>query len=94
MIEVDDISCGTKLRLAKEFRKALQNNPIVRGSYNVGISNAITGQECETQGDYYGDNIINFFEWLLEDMKEMGIGDINDLGIDFIDYAGTHNLCG
>ena len=65
----------------------------VNGCYNVGISNRITGETKETQGDITNNSWSGFYEWLLGDMNEAGIGHIKDLEIDYIEYAGKENMC-
>ncbi len=64
----------------------------VNGCYNVGISNKITGEKGETQGDITDNSWENFFSWLLDNMEEMNIGEIQDLTIDYIEYVGKENV--
>ncbi len=60
------------------------------GYWNVGVVNTVTGKRCETQGDIpnaeYGWK--NFFEWLLGDISEMDIGNVDDTAIEYIEFAG------
>lgn len=82
------------VRLRKEFDKAVRGMTPVKGCYNAVIRNNVTGEEKETQGDIHREAVWDtYFVWLLTDMTEMGIGDIEDLSILDITYTGTENLC-
>lgn len=79
------------IRLGDKFLSLTENIKPINGCYNVGVSNRFTGETCETQGDFNGNSWAGFFKWLLGDMEEMGIGEIEELAIDYIEYAGKEN---
>ncbi len=74
--------------LGNRFLNLTENIKPVNGCYNVGVSNRVTGETRETQGDITDSSWSGFYEWLLGDMEEMGIGAIYNLDIDYIEYAG------
>ncbi len=87
-------------RLRTRFISMIIDNNVgsTPGCYNVLVENKETGKRCETQGDLVQNKSTcdmwnEFCDWLLGDMKEMGIGDLVDLDIVSVEYAGTENSC-
>ena len=68
----------------------------MQGSYNVGLKNTKTGDCTETQGDLLpGQTFMDLWNWLMEDTKENDTvydGNLDDIIIMYIDYAGTDNI--
>ena len=78
--------------LGNQFLSLTERLKPIKGCYNVGVSNKLTGEKWETQGDITDGSWACFLEWLLRDMEEMDIGEIQDLAIDYIEYVGKENL--
>ena len=87
------MSYKTLTRLKEEFDK-VKPAGIMGHSYNVGVTNYLnTELSCETQGDLVKYASIDvawseFFNWLLQDMHEMGIGPYAELSITYVEDAG------
>ena len=78
--------------LGNQFLSLTEKLEPINGCYNVGVSNKVTGETGETQGDITDNSWSGFYEWLLGDMDVMGIGPIQNLAIDYIEYAGKENV--
>lgn len=81
----------TIIRLNSELIGCLEKNflyPAEPGSYNVGVRNKLTGKNVETQGDIsQGETWKDFSDWLLQDMKEMKLGKLSELTIEYVEVA-------
>ncbi len=83
------------IRIRNEFMKCIMNFKRQPGCYDVNVVNNRTGEEASTQGDLKTDDTwFDFYRWLEGDIREMGIGDIEDISIISISFAGTENFCG
>ncbi len=58
------------------------------GRYNIGVVNTVNGTFNETQGNFDGD-WEDFFSWLLRDLQELKMGNLEYIGIEYVEYAGN-----
>ncbi len=83
------------IRIRNKFMKCIMNFKRQPGCYDVNVVNNRTGEEASTQGDLKNDDTwFDFYRWLEDDIREMGIGDIEDISIISVSFAGTENFCG
>ena len=88
------ISEGNYAKLAGQMLNIRDENHLkaIPGCYDVVLENKITGETYETQGDIPdvpGYTWHDFFKWLLDDIKEMGLTDqLDDIDLVSIEEAG------
>lgn len=76
-------------RLRKEFDRKIEGTEKKSGCWRVYVENEYTEEGSETEGDIHDDTTWDdFFEWMVDDIQKMDIGELHELHIREIYYAG------
>ncbi len=85
---------GTNARLNNEILQQISKIAPVEGCINITIKNNKTGEEKYTQLDKnIYETWFDFSKTLYDEMEELDMGELKDLSIESMEYAGTDNMC-
>lgn len=87
--EPDVVTDQTMAILREEFDEQIEGVEKESGCWRVYVENENTEEGSETEGDIHDDTTWDdFFDWLIGDIKEMGIGSLDEIHIIEVYYAG------